>query len=297
MTRRWARPGFIPAGLALCVALALAGCGGLEDPGALPSESSTPTPTRTATSTPAPTTEPDHLVGECQGTGSPTVVLNAGLGTTPDAFASLLYALPSTVRVCGYARAGLGDSPALPADADDPSAGSQADELIVSLVKDGIEPPYVLVGWSYGGIVTQAFAHRHPDTVAGVVFEDSSVVEQFADPDWDFIEWTEGGRTIDTDASTRDIAGLTLDSLPVVVLTQDQLTPDLARPWLRSHERLAALSTNSIHLIAVGSGHEIHEDATELMAAAIEEVVMAVRSGSPLAACDDRFTAVGGRCR
>ena len=49
-------------------------------------------------------------------------------------------------------------------------------------------------------------------------------------------------------------------------------------------------------MIAPDSGHSIHEDAPELVTAAIAEVVEAVRTGAQLAPCDDRFAASGGVC-
>jgi hypothetical protein len=287
VAQRRAQSGYLRTSLAVGLILCLAGCDGAETRVADPDKSP---------SSPAAAAR-QHLVGSCTGTGSPAVILNVGLGGTPDLFDSLVAAVSPTTRVCAYARAGLGGSPSLPADAADPAAGSQADQLLATLEGDGVAGPYVMLGWSYGGIVTQAFANRHPDTIVGVVFEDSSVVEQFTDADWAFIDWTEAGRAIDTIATTDDVAGLELDSRPLVVLTQDQLPRPLARSWLHDQDRLARLSNNSIHVIAVGSGHEIHKDATALVAEAIKEVVAAVRSGDSLAPCDGRFAAAGGRCR
>ena len=262
----------------------LASCSGGEDPEAQPDDSSSSPPVDTS------------LVGTCEGTGSPTVVLNAGLGTTPDALDGLLASVSETTQVCVYARAGLGGSPALPVDAADPSAGAQADQLLEALEEEGIEGPYVVHGWSYGGIVAQAFANRHPDLVAGVVLEDSSAVEQFTDEDWAFIDWTEGGREIDTATTTADVAGLDLGSRPLVVVTQDQLPRAWVKSWRQAQDGLAALSDNSIHLLAVGSGHEIHNDAADLLVEAVTEVVDAVRTGDPLAPCGRRFAGAGGRC-
>lgn len=50
-----------------------------------------------------------------------------------------------------------------------------------------------------------------------------------------------------------------------------------------------------MHLEALGSGHAIHEDARDLVAAAVRAVVAAA-DGTGIAACDARFRKVGGRC-
>jgi hypothetical protein len=47
--------------------------------------------------------------------------------------------------------------------------------------------------------------------------------------------------------------------------------------------------------LAVGSDHEIHVDALELVAAAVREVVSA-SDGDALRPCDPRFRKLGGRC-
>jgi pimeloyl-ACP methyl ester carboxylesterase len=48
-----------------------------------------------------------------------------------------------------------------------------ATELHTGLVKAEVRPPYVLVGHSFGGLVTQIFASLYPNEVAGVVLDDS----------------------------------------------------------------------------------------------------------------------------
>jgi pimeloyl-ACP methyl ester carboxylesterase len=274
--------------LAVVPLLILAGCSGDE-----PAKDAAPTPTANSTTSDA-TDASLHM--SCTGEGSPTIVLNAGLDSSGDVFDSMTGELSSTTRVCRYDRAGIGGSPALADDEPDPTAGSAATALHETLAGEGIEPPYVAIGWSYGGVVTQAFASAYPDEVAGVLLEDSSVPAEFTEPYFSDIGWKEGGRSVDTAATIKELQGLDLGDTPLVVLTQGDATGKLRRIWYGYHRDLAKVSTDALHIIALGAGHEIHVDSEELEVALTEELVTAVRDGEPLAACDRRVARLGGRC-
>ena len=250
-------------------------------------------PSATPSSTPA---ETHALAMACAGEGTPTVVLEAGLNTSGDTFAALADTLAGTTRVCWSDRAGVGGSPALAADAPDPWPGSSADALAAELEDRGEAAPYVVLGWSYGGMVAQAFATRHPDLTAGVVLEDSAVPEQFTDPVWDDIAWVDGGREVDEDTAVAELSEVDLGELPVVVLTAEDLTGKLRRLWEGYHERLTASSGDAVHARAVGAGHAIHESTPDLVTAAVVDVVEAVRAGAPLGPCAGRYDDLGGRC-
>jgi alpha-beta hydrolase superfamily lysophospholipase len=49
-----------------------------------------------------------------------------------------------------------------------------------------------------------------------------------------------------------------------------------------AHSTVAALSTNSRHTVVPGAGHEIHLFAPAVVVQAVEDVIKAVRGGSPL---------------
>lgn len=278
---------------AACVALVLAaGCGGdgadpVADP---PSPSTSETPTEAPGETP---TEPDALAMTCSGTTGPVVVLEAGLDTSGDVFEPLVDALGDQ-RVCISDRAGVGASPPLAASDPDPWPGSAADTLVETLAANGQEPPYVVLGWSYGGIVAQALATRHPELVSGLVLEDSSVPQQFVDRAWQVIDWVDGGRSVDKKTAVAELSTVDFGDLPVVVLTADYPPARTTELWTGYQQRLTDSTTDAVHLVAVGSDHEIHEDALDLVATAVREVVAA--DGSGLDDCDARFRKVGGRC-
>lgn len=48
------------------------------------------------------------------------------------------------------------------------------DDLRAVLDAAELEPPYVLMGHSWGGLVARLFAHRHPEQVAGIVLVDAT---------------------------------------------------------------------------------------------------------------------------
>ena len=114
-----------------------------------------------------------HL--HCRGTGSPTVVLEPGLGEPSTAMAWIAPAVANTTRVCVYDRAGRGWS-----EASEPKDGVQtATDLHTLLQRAGEQGPFVLAGHSAGGIYVLNFARRYPDEVAGVVLLDSMHPEQY----------------------------------------------------------------------------------------------------------------------
>lgn len=110
-----------------------------------------------------------HL--NCTGTGSPTVVIEAGLGDWSASWSSWVQPeVAKTTQVCTYDRAGMGYSEAGPL----PRTAEQfAKELHTLLQNAGIPGPYVLVGHSMGGLVVRVFVHKYAAGVAGVVLIDS----------------------------------------------------------------------------------------------------------------------------
>ena len=115
-----------------------------------------------------------HL--DCNGTGGPTVVIEAGLGEPSTIMGWIAPDVATTTRVCVYDRGGRGwsESVATPQD------GVQvATDLHTLLERAGEPGPYVLAGHSAGGIYVLNFAALYEDEVAGVVLLDSMHPEQY----------------------------------------------------------------------------------------------------------------------
>ena len=110
-----------------------------------------------------------HLL--CQGQGSPSVILESGIPGTSLGWASVMEDIASFARVCVYDRAGYGWSEAGP---EPRTISSITGELRELLRTARVDPPYVLAGHSFGGLVVQLYASRFPEEVAGIVLVDSA---------------------------------------------------------------------------------------------------------------------------
>jgi pimeloyl-ACP methyl ester carboxylesterase len=107
---------------------------------------------------------------KCTGTGSPTVVVEAGFGDTSASWGWVQPEVAKTTRICTYDRAGMGWSEASPRPR---TARDYAQELHTLLAKANERGPYVLVGHSMGGYTVIVYAHDYPAEVAGLVLVDA----------------------------------------------------------------------------------------------------------------------------
>jgi pimeloyl-ACP methyl ester carboxylesterase len=110
-----------------------------------------------------------HIV--CKGTAGPTVVLEAGGGQPSVLLMPLLNRVALTSRVCAYDRAGFGWSDPAPGGR---SFEDRAHDLHRLLEAAELPPPYVLVGYSFGGLLVRTLARLYPADVGGVVLVDAA---------------------------------------------------------------------------------------------------------------------------
>jgi pimeloyl-ACP methyl ester carboxylesterase len=234
---------------------------------------------------------------DCAGSGSPTVVFDAGLGGGARMWEGMIADVRRQTRACRYDRLGEGRSdPASPPH----SPVDMALELSEVLDASGERPPFVLVGHSLGGINARLYTQTNPRAVAGIVLVESMHEDQ---------ERRVGGllrEALQQQTAVRpNTEGLTSESLeyglqalrqgerslgsrPLVVLSAG--VPPQALPGIDEQTRqrmwverrmlqveLTQLSTNSVQVIAERSGHAIPRDQPQLVVNATLEVVRAVR--------------------
>ena len=253
-----------------------------------------------------------RLYLHCTGSGSPAVVLEAGLGETSVSWQRIAPAVARQTRVCTYDRAGRGWS--------ENASGSQnglqtAAALHTLLIRADVPGPYVLVGHSLGGIYTLTFADQFPAQVAGLVLVDSMSPDQFTRlPDYagiyDGLHRASGplaslarlgvGRLAGSDYGARAARGFRddVDEIPTSLKQAQSLRSIGAKPlivltagrdqevgWSAAQDDLATLSTNSLHRLAARATHAslLEEDAdAERSSKAIRDLVRAVRARVPL---------------
>lgn len=289
-------------------ALLIAGCGGSE---------------RHAITNGKVSVDGRQLAVHCSGSGSPAVILEAGLGFDSSTWAGIRPRVARRTRVCAYDRLGEGESDEVPAGKTQ-TVEDQAKMLAGVLDAAGLDPPYMLVGHSWGGAILQVFASEHRDDVAGIVLVDSSQGD--ATRKWlamlprtarfkevrHALDETNNPESnperVDWPASIPALHRVkSLDGIPLVVLTAG--TSDLAnalpepykqrayRIWLDGHSRLAALSSDSVHAVAEDSTHFIQRDQPDVVVAAVEAVIGSVRKDEALPACRALFRGINGlRC-
>ena len=113
----------------------------------------------------------------CLGSGSPTVILTAGLGSWSVVWRSVQPSLARSTRVCAWDPAGFGfSSPS----SEPQDAVHLTEDLEQTLKAAHVDGPYLMVGHSAGAFVTLRFADRHPKSVVGMVLVDPAILEQDA---------------------------------------------------------------------------------------------------------------------
>jgi pimeloyl-ACP methyl ester carboxylesterase len=310
--------------LATAALIALSGC------------DSTPLETNTAAAR-APTPAAKEFSGQvdvgggrkiylhCKGSGTPTVILESGFHDSSDTWnvtdtqppvpksPAVFPGVATFTRVCEYDRPGTiryTKPPALTARSTPVtgprSLASMVSDLNKLLTAAKVPGPYLLVGHSFGGMVTRLYAQIHPKQTAGLVFVDAfgTNMRPFFGKDWTSylellnhpgtaLDTERGFETIDVDGAIEAVTrAQPMPEVPLAVLSKTKpfalppgsrksLLTSLERAWPKAQQTLVELEPQTPHFLATGSDHYVQIRDPDLTISAIRLVVGRVNSGSP----------------
>ena len=231
---------------------------------------------------------------DCRGTGSPTVVLEAGMGDGAAGWSPVHQGIAAITRTCAYDRAGRGSS--------DPrgrhTVGDAADDLRRLLTVAGERGPFVVGAHSLGEVYARVFAARHREEVVGLLLIDGFGVDLEADrihpllgalrPEYgrrlqELRDLVAGVEDLDWPASEAQLRASDVAGIPVIVLRAARGEPRLdtatneaiTAAWQSAYESLSPGLVR--YRIAEGAGHVIQVDRPDLVIAAARELVEDVR--------------------
>lgn len=251
----------------------------------------------------------------CSGTGSPTVIVDVGLGDDSTDWSPIQQAVSNTSRICVFDRPGYGWSDFGPSPR---TSNRIAGELEILLEQAEIAPPYILVGHSFGGYNIRVFAANNPQMVAGMVLVDASHEDQYNQFKIKLPNNFNRRGTImilpkSTDslahankppvlrerafhAARAEISALDESSMqlqknsalpivPLIVISRgkpewygDVSQQQRENTWMDLQQDLSRLSPISTHMFAHQSGHAIPHEQPEIIIEAIEHIVSQVHA-------------------
>jgi len=115
-----------------------------------------------------------HVNLYCAGSGSPTLLLDAGHQDWAPAWAVLQPQLAVRFRVCSFDRPGYGFSPPGPMPRTSERIATELHDALRSI---GITGPYALVGHAFGATNMRTFAFLYPEEVQGLVLIDPDAID------------------------------------------------------------------------------------------------------------------------
>lgn len=224
----------------------------------------------------------------CQGTaaaGVPTIVYLHGLGGAGGDGAVLQPFIDRT-RVCSYDRLNVGRSDTSP---DRHTGADSVRDLHALLDAADLQGPYLLVGFSFGGLLATMYAGSHPDRVMGLISIDGSLA---SDSEVDQLipaaeraavvdEQQANGELVDFYATLEEAKAL-LDTVPNVPITYLAARPvDLPPSWpvqhmravIAAHQEEFAAAYPQGRLVEVQSSHDIDLDHPEIVIREVERIL------------------------
>ncbi|HBF49595.1 MAG TPA: alpha/beta hydrolase [Massilia sp.] len=218
-----------------------------------------------------------------------TVVFENGSRATLAGWDKVLDGIKDSATVFAYNRPGYANSEAVDAPRD---GATIVEQLRANLRRKNLQPPYVLVGHSLGGLYMQLFARRYPEEVKGLVLVDALYPRVVKKPQ-EFPLYTRAGKWLFFSRTVRDeidsiwetgemVAALPrIDDKPIIRLVNKPLSStaiavdfgafnfdDDTRAFVRGMYPKAKT-------VVADASHQMQVTHPEIVAAAIREILAA----------------------
>jgi pimeloyl-ACP methyl ester carboxylesterase len=227
-----------------------------------------------------------HLA--CKGSGSPTVVFFDALGggSTPHVMAGLAPLVTDRHRFCSYDRVNTGRSGV---QQTVHTGADSVRDLHALLTAADVPGPYLLLGWSWGGVLASMYAGTYPADVTGLLLLDSALptddeIEVLYPPEelerlkaeWNAVEREDLYRTLPEAKK----AVKSIPDIRVTFLAGEPPAPandlDKRMMALRDVKRAEFVAQfRQGKIVTVDTGHDIASERPELVAAELQRIVAA----------------------
>lgn len=220
------------------------------------------------------------------GLGDHTVILDAGLALNSLDWALVQPEIAQFAHVYSYDRAGLGWSEKSPLPR---TSLNMVEELHALLHSAKIEPPYILVGHSSGGVNILMYALLYPEEVSGLVFVDSVHENQseLLPPD-EPLEWMERMTSFSDPYLGRITSPLGISRY---FLNYSQINHDLENYSLQAKKAyLSRIKSNAYASTAYQEDMYFEESLNQLrkMKASLKDLpIVVITAGAPIDLHDD----------
>jgi pimeloyl-ACP methyl ester carboxylesterase len=236
------------------------------------------------------------------GNGTPTLILEGGIGESATDWSRVLPALAAHTRVIAYSRPGYGQSSAA---AGPPSPQASVQQLHALLATLGEGAPVVIVGHSWGGLLARLYVSTYPREVAGLVLVDGTHEAQWRRwealrPSFKIFDQARAAMSrippptrgemeqmLAVQTNGRVVEMRPLPDVPLAVITavkpcapeREWMCRDARAlaEWRALHAEWAAQSTNSIHVVSARTEHDVMHDQPDLVIEAVRFVLDATR--------------------
>ena len=209
---------------------------------------------------------------DVSGQGQATVIFENGLGDDVTSWQYVAPEVSTFAKVMTYNRLIYSKQV---------SAQQIVNHLHLLLQKEHLQPPYILVGHSLGGLYLQLFAREYPKEVAGMVLVDSmSPWQAQVDPLPPITAFYYAEANGIKLSQKEVLSAPTFPRIPLIVISATKHKLSAAQyassaqeaQWAAWQNQLADLSPNSQH-VSINTLHDVQNHAPWLVIAAIKQII------------------------